>query len=150
MSTTTTLLMSVSIGISLFTLTFLLGYIHLTYSINSNLLKWLFLPTLGYGITLGFNSFIQRISCSSVNIIQIAMGSLPVPIAIILFLLLSLMSFIRSPVESALPSNLRDNYGGIFAIAFYMFWAGMFGESVSSGFAQSCVDNQSVGSPLPK
>ena len=138
MGTTNTLWMSACIGISLFTLTFLLSYLHLTYRINANLLKWIFLPTLGYGITLGFNSFIQRVSCGSVNISQIAMGCLPIPIAIIFFLLLSLMSFVRNPVEKALPLIMRENYGGIFAIAFYMFWAGMFGESLASGFAQNC------------
>jgi hypothetical protein len=130
--------MSVCIGISLFTLTFLLAYLHLNYNFSLGLLKWILLPTLGYCITFGFNSFIQSVSCGSINITQIALGSLPVPGFITIFLLLSLMSFVKSPVISAVPPNLRFNYGEIFAIAFYMFWAGMFGESISSGFAQSC------------
>lgn len=150
MSSTKTFWLSLCIGVSLFTLTILLAYVHLTYNINSNLLKWLFLPTLGYIITIGFNSFIQNIFCGSINIKQILIGSLSVPIAIILFLILSYFSFVRYPIESAVPSNLRDNYGGIFAIAFYMFWAGMFGESFSSGFSQSCSNQSSVGNPLPK
>jgi hypothetical protein len=130
--------MSVCIGISLFTLTFLLAYLHLNYNFSLGLLKWILLPTLGYCITLGFNSFVQSVSCGSININQIALGSLPVLGFITIFLLLSLMSFVKSPVISAVPPNLRFNYGEIFAIAFYMFWAGMFGESISSGFAQSC------------
>lgn len=138
MSTTNTLWMSVCIGISLFTLTFLLAYLHLNYNFSLGLLKWILLPTLGYCITLGFNSFVQSVSCGSININQIALGSLPVLGFITIFLLLSLMSFVKSPVISAVPPNLRFNYGEIFAIAFYMFWAGMFGESISSGFAQSC------------
>ena len=138
MSTTNTLWMSVCIGISLFTLTFLLAYLHLNYNFHIGLLKWILLPTLGYGITLGFNSFVQSISCGSVNIQQVALGSLPVPGFIIGFLCLTLLMFVKSPVINAVPPNLRFNYGEIFAIAFYMFWAGMFGESLSSGFAQSC------------
>jgi ABC-type nickel/cobalt efflux system permease component RcnA len=98
---------------------------------------------------LGFNSFIQSITCGSVNIKQIALGSLSVPVAILLGLILSLSSFIRSPVESAFGSKERGAYGLIFAIAFWMFWAGMFGESFSAGFAQSC-GIQSSGKPLPK
>lgn len=138
MSTTNTLWMSVCIGISLFTLTFLLAYLHLNYNFNIGLLKWIVLPTLGYGITLGFNSFVQSVSCGSVSIKQIALGSLPVLGFIMGFLVLTLMNFVKSPVISAVPPNLRFNYGEIFALAFYMFWAGMFGESLSSGFAQSC------------
>ena len=138
MSTTTTLWISVAIGIALLTITLLIGYLHITYKINGNLLKWIVLPTLGYLITIGLNTFIQSISCGSINIKQIAMGSLTVPIAIIFFLVLSLASWIRSPIESAIPFNLRAEYAGIIAIGFYMFWAGMFGESIASGFAQSC------------
>ena len=66
------------------------------------------------------------------------MGSLSIPIAILFFLILSLSSFIRSPVEIAVPSYFRAKYAGIFAVGFYMFWAGMFGESLASGLAQSC------------
>jgi len=137
--------MSVAIGIALFTITLLIGHISMSYNINANILKWIVLPTVGYGITLGFNSFIQSVTCHSINISQIAMGSLSVPIAILLFLLLSLSSFIRSPVEAA----FKGSASMLYAIAFYMFWAGMFGESIASGFAQSCA-SQSVGKPLPK
>jgi hypothetical protein len=149
MGSTNTFILSLCIGVSLFTLTLLLAYVHTTYNINLTLLKWVVLPVLGYGITVGFNSFIQVINCGSVNIKQIALGSLSVPLAILVGLVLSLSSFIRSPVESAFGSNERGLYGLIFAIAFWMFWAGMFGESFSSGFAQSC-GTQSVGNPLPK
>jgi len=138
MSTTTTLWISVAVGVALFTITLLMGYLHTTYKLNGDFLKWLVLPTLGYLITLGLNSFIQSVSCGKVKIQQIAMGSLSVPIAILLFLILTLSSWVRSPVTAAVPFNLRAEYAGLLAVGFYMFWAGMFGESVASGFAQSC------------
>uniref|UniRef100_A0A6C0HEK6 Uncharacterized protein n=1 Tax=viral metagenome TaxID=1070528 RepID=A0A6C0HEK6_9ZZZZ len=138
MSTITTFWISTTIGIALFTLTLLFGYLHTTYGIDANFLKWLLLPTLGYAITIGLNSFLQSTVCGKVRFQQIAMGSLTVPIAILFFLILSLSSFIRSPIESAIPYSLRAKYAGLFAVGFYMFWAGMFGESISSGFAQSC------------
>jgi len=134
----TTMGLSMAMGIVLFTITILFGHLHMTYNIHADFLKWLVLPTLGYGIAIGLNSFIQSVSCGSVKIQQIAMGSVSVPIAILLFLFITLSSFIRSPVESAVPLYLRAKYAGIFAIGFYMFWAGMFGESLASGFAQSC------------
>ena len=134
MGSTTTLVMSLAIGVALIGVTLFMGYLSSTYNISANMLKWVVLPTVGYGITLGFNSFIQSVTCGSVNIKQIAMGSLTVPIAILLGLLLCLSSFIRSPVEAA----FRGTDPMIYAIAFYMFWAGMFGMSIASGFAQSC------------
>jgi len=149
MGSTNTFILSLCIGVSLFTLTLLLAYVHTSYGVNLTLLKWVVLPVLGYGITIGFNSFIQAINCGSVNIKQIALGSLSVPLAILAGLILTLSSFIRSPIESAFDSRQRGEYGLIFAIAFWMFWAGMFGESFSSGFAQSC-GVQSLGNPLPK
>jgi hypothetical protein len=138
MSTTTTLWISVAVGIALFTITLFIGYLHITYNLNETMLKWILLPTLGYAITLGLNTFVQSISCGKVNIQQIAMGSVMVPIAILLFLMLTLSSWVRSPVESAVPFEMRAQYAGLLAVGFYMFWAGMFGESVASGFAQSC------------
>ena len=134
MSSTTTLVMSLAIGFVLFTITLFIGYLSSTYNISANMLKWVLLPTVGYGITLGFNAFIQSVTCRSVNIKQIAMGSLSVPIAILIGLVFSLSSFIRSPVEAAFVGN----HAMLYAIAFYMFWAGMFGMSIASGFAQSC------------
>ena len=150
MSTTTTLWTSVAVGTVLFTITILLGFINIQYDINANFLKWIVLPTVGYLITIGFNAFIQSTVCKSINIKQIAMGSLSVPITILIFLLLSLVPFIRSPIEEAVPYKLRDKYSVLFAIAFYMFWAGMFGESVASGFSMSCASQTQVGNPLPK
>jgi hypothetical protein len=115
-----------------------MGYLNITYKLNADLLKWFLLPTIGYLITLGLNSFIQSVSCGKVKVQQIAMGSLSVPIAIFFFLLLTLSSWVRSPVEMAVPFAMRAKYAGLLAVGFYMFWAGMFGESVASGFAQSC------------
>ena len=134
----TTMGLSIAMGIVLFTITFLFGHLHMSYGIHADFLKWLVLPTVGYGIAVGLNAFIQSVTCGSVKIQQIAMGSLSIPIAILFFLILSLSSFIRSPVEIAVPSYFRAKYAGIFAVGFYMFWAGMFGESLASGLAQSC------------
>ena len=144
----TTIWASVGLGVAFFTITVLFGHMARTYNINGNFLKWLLLPTVGYLITLGFNAFIQSIKCKTVNIKQIAMGSLTAPISIIFFLLLTLSSFVRSPVEATVPFALKAKYAGLFSLAFYMFWAGMFGESIASGFAMSCPSQD--GSPLPK
>ncbi len=137
-STSSTLWISMTVGVGLVTFTLLLGWMNIQYNINGNFLKWLILPTLGYGLAFILNTFIQRTTCGSTNLAQIAKGSITVPLAMFGFLLLTLLQRIRSPVEVSVPPELRARYGGIFAIAFYMFWAGMFGESVAAGLAQSC------------
>jgi hypothetical protein len=139
MSTTETLGLSLALGVILFGMTLLFAWMSDVYGVNHTFLKWLVLPTLGYCVALGLNSVTQYVSCNgSVNINQISLGSIPVVISIYTFLLLTLLAFVRAPIQSALSPNLRLKYGTTFSIAFYMFWAGMFGEAVSGGFAQGC------------
>jgi hypothetical protein len=132
---TQTIGMSFAMGLGLFSFTMLLGWMAANYGLNENLLKWIVLPIFGFGAAFGANSILQLTSCSKFNPVQIATGSGFVLLAILSFLLLSLLSFVRSPIASILPSQ---KYGKLFAISFYMFWAGMFGEALASGLAQSC------------
>ncbi len=125
-------------GLALFGLTMLLAWASITYNWNQNLLKFLLLPTLGYGLALAFNSLLQYTTCTTVKIEQIAIASVPILLAIGAGLLLTLFPFIRSPIESIFSGSTKLVYGGAFAIGFYMFWAGMFGEAIASGMAQSC------------
>jgi hypothetical protein len=138
MSTTQTLGLSFAMGSCLLGITLLLGWLSNEYKLNANLLKWLLLPTLGYCIALGLNLFMQYVSCGKVFVEQIALGSIPVLVSILIFLLLTLVGFVRAPIQSAVPLVLREKYGGILSIGFYMFWAGMFGEAISGGIAQGC------------
>lgn len=130
--------LSFAMGTALFATTIILGWISMQYNWNANLLKWLILPSIGYGVALGINSATQYITCKQINIEQIAISSTTIPVAIYAFLLLTLISFIRKPIEMAVPVSYQAQYGGLFAIAFYMFWAGMFGEGLGGGFSQAC------------
>jgi hypothetical protein len=138
MSTEITLSSSIAIGVSLVSIVFLLGWLKDQYGININFLKWLILPLITLGLSLATNSIINYTVCKKVNISQIAYSSIFVVLSVILFIGLSSIGFLQSPILSAVPQYLHSNYGYIFVLAFYMFWAGMFGESFASGFAQSC------------
>jgi hypothetical protein len=139
MSTTETLGLSLALGVILFGMTLLFAWMSDVYGVNYTFLKWLVLPTLGYCVALGLNAVTQYVSCNgAINISQLSLGSIPIVLSIYFFLLLSLFGFVRAPIQSALSMNLRLKYGTTFAIAFYMFWAGMFGEAISGGFAQGC------------
>ncbi len=130
--------LSFAMGAALLTSTVLLGWISIQYSWSANFLKWAVLPALGYAVALGINAATQYISCKTLKIEQIAITSLSIPIAMYVFLLLTLISFIRKPIEMAVPMSYKAQYGGLLAIAFYMFWAGMFGEGLAGGFSQTC------------
>ena len=125
-------------GLALFGFTMFLSWIHITYGWNANMLKWLLLPTLGYIFAFGLNSLLQYTTCTSVKIQQIALASIPVGISILVGLLITMVPSIRNPISSILTGSTKAVYGGSYAIAFYMFWAGMFGEAIASGMSQSC------------
>jgi hypothetical protein len=138
MPTGTNVGLSLTMGMALGAIALTAGWISIRYGINPNLLKWIILPTVGYGIAVAINAFVQQISCGFVRMEQIALGSLSVLGAILFFLVLTLMSSIRYPVEQAIDGAYKEKWAGVFAVAFYMFWAGMFGESFAGGLAQSC------------
>jgi hypothetical protein len=138
MGSAQTLGMSAAMGASLIGITILLGWLHIQSGWNDNMLKWFLLPTLGFLVAFGLNSILQYTTCNTVKLKQVAYGSSTVLIFILLGLILTLSSTVRSPIESIVPAPYKSSYGGIYAIAFYMFWSGMFGEAIASGFAQSC------------
>jgi hypothetical protein len=129
---------SIAISLALVTTVFLMGWLKDQYALNINFLKWLFLPLLSFGFALGINSIINFIICKKVNILQISYSSIFVLISVLVFLGISGIGFLQSPILSAIPQYLHQRYGYLLVLAFYMFWAGMFGEAIASGFAQGC------------
>ena len=137
---------SVNIGFSLATsvwlsaLYFFLGWLSLKYNWNMYILQWAIFPVIAYFISLGMNTVAQSISCHKVSLPHIAFTSLFVPGFILVAFLLTLIPFIRSPIEVVISPSSRPLYGSIFAISFYVFWATMFGEAISVGTATACVN----------
>jgi Na+/H+-dicarboxylate symporter len=129
---------SISVAIGLVTAVFLMGWLKDQYTMNINFLKWLVLPLVSFGLALGVNSTINYITCKKVNISQISYSSIFVLLSVLLFIGISGIGFLQSPILSATPQYLHQNYGYLLVLAFYMFWAGMFGEGIASGFAQGC------------
>jgi hypothetical protein len=138
MAKTQTFAVSFALGSILFVLTLFLGWLSTSIQVKFSYLTWMLLPVLAYGLALGVNSGVQAASCGSVKIGQIALGALVVPVTVLIGLTLTLSSFVRSAVSVAVPLSMRQMYGDVVAVGFYMFWAGMFGEAFSGGFATSC------------
>ena len=139
MGTTTTLALSFAVGIALFGSTIILGWLSTTYKWNENFTKWIVLPVISFVVTFLINIIVQTITCKKTEYPKIASGAILVPVFVLCGLLISLSGLIRSPIESAIPLASRLKYGSLFAIGYYVFWAGMFGEAFSGGFAQACL-----------
>jgi hypothetical protein len=137
MATTQTLALSLGMGIIMVALVVVCNWAVNYAKISGTLLQWIVLPALAYCIALGLNTSIQLISCGTIHIKQLALGAVSVPAAVLGFLLLTLIPFVRAPISQILPLKFRSmgDYG---ALVFYMFWAGMFGEAMAGGLAQSC------------
>ena len=102
------------------------------------LIKWTFVPGLGYCIALGFNALMQNISCNKVDIGQIALLSTFTPIGIITGLIITrMLPFLLYPIKAAAPQLSKETVDGI-SIAFVTFWASLYSQIISSTFASSC------------
>lgn len=126
-------------GLALLTATVLIGWFSQTYNgFSFQTLLWIILPVLSFIFTLALNTGVQSLSCSSINLKQTAMNSIFTPIFVIAFLAISWISAFQSPIIGILPVGLSQNLQEVIAYSFFMFWAGMFGEGLGAGFAQSC------------
>lgn len=108
-----------------------------TYLIT--LIKWTFVPGLGYCIALGFNALMQNINCGNVKIGHVALLSTFTPIAIIIGLLITkFLPFLLYPIHAAAPQLSPDVVNGI-SVAFVTFWGSLYSQIISSTFASTCI-----------
>lgn len=91
---------------------------------------------------IGFflNTLIQYLACSKINVVQVASASgIPAGITAAVIGLFGILPSIESVVYSVLPETLTPIYKKSISQGFYLFWSGMYGQLISSGFAQSCI-----------
>lgn len=100
------------------------------------------IPLFSYLSGLGLNSLSQYIYCNKVSISQVAMVSTFAPIFVVVFSLLAWFApFLRSPVESILPLTADVDMKYALGFAFYLLWAGIYGQNIAAGMLQSCPSN---------
>jgi hypothetical protein len=92
------------------------------------------IPLFSYVFSLGLNSLTQYISCGTVVFGQIALASIFNPIFVL-------------PEQ---PTDVLKQEGDttmkmVLSYAFYILWGGIYGQTYSAGFAQSC-----PGASVPK
>ena len=97
------------------------------------------IPVVSYLSGLGLNSLSQYIYCNKVSLPQVALVSLFAPAFVVGFtLLVWFLPFLRSPVESILPGTADLDMRYAMGFAFYLLWAGIYGQNLASGMVQSC------------
>ena len=125
---------------------------------TQNLSIWIGLPFLSFLLSAALSLGGQQLACGSIDASSAFLGSVWTPLSVWLFLIISSFSIMRAPVVSLFSvgdidcrkpksaaggSCLSDieiktpAYKGI-AMAYYVFWGVMFGQTVSSGFSQVC------------
>ena len=99
----------------------------------------LVIPVLSYVSGFGLNSLSQYIYCNKISVSQVALVSTFAPAFVIAFsLLVYFLPFLRSPVESILPLTADGDMRFAMGFAFYLLWAGIYGQNIAAGMLQAC------------
>lgn len=110
-----------------------------------SLFLFVVLPLLSFLMSLVINWFLQYMYCGSVSVNGITMAAAVSPITTLVLNGLSyLMPFLRSPIKQLLPELPQENpeeatfVQDIWGYAFYLFWAGVYGQTIGSGMIAAC------------
>lgn len=96
-------------------------------------------PPVSFALGFFFNALLQYMGCSALNFSQIILNSLFSPgLATFFLLLCRFVPDIESPIRSVLPLTLTPVYQKAISQGFYMFWSGLYGQVLASGFVQIC------------
>ena len=129
-----------SFGNALLLVVFIFAY-NMFFLNNNRIVFWVVFLIFGFAMNFLFNSLAQLNSCENVNIEHVAKNSIWVPLWMLIFLGLSSIGILSNPVRSALPVSVQmkgDVEVNSYVNAYYMFWAGLFGQMLSTGFSMSC------------
>jgi hypothetical protein len=140
----TSAIVGISFGIALLLCTYILAY-NLTIGCSPFFSR----PTVFWitfflwGLTVNFmgNLFVQLSSCDRVNYEHILKNIFWIPGFMAVFLGLSSLPFFSGAVEKALPASvlaIGPREVVAYTNAYYMFWAGLFGQMISGGFSSMC------------
>ena len=97
------------------------------------------LSVVSFVVALLLNTITQYMSCGKLNAIQLASTSaIPAGITGAVITSIYLMPFFESPILNVLPETLTPIYKKALSQGFYVLWAGLYGQLLSSGFVQIC------------
>ncbi len=105
-------------------------------------------PLLAFLLSLFLNWFLQYMYCGAVSVNGITMAAAMSPLTTeVLVALAYFMPFLKGPILQLLP-ELPQQAGepledatfarDIWGYAFYLFWAGVYGQTIGSGMIAAC------------
>ena len=115
--------------------------------VKSSTVLFLFLvfPAVSFFISMLMNVFLQYLYCGSVSIGKTATASAITPLSTgIAALLAYFLPFLRGPIGQLFSESPQDNLEeatfikDIWGYAFYLFWGGVYGQTIGSGMISSC------------
>lgn len=102
-------------------------------------------PILSFFTSAFINWFLQYLYCGAVSVPGVFTASVSSPIAtVILAGLAYIMPFLRSPVSQLFPelTQVPPEEAAftkeIWGYSFYLFWAGVYGQTLGSGMIAAC------------
>ena len=105
-------------------------------------------PFLSFLLSLFLNWFLQYMYCGAVSVNGIITAASMSPLNTFILMGLSyIMPFLRSPVTQLLPELPQDSQQNpeeaafardIWGYAFYLFWAGVYGQTIGSSMIAAC------------
>lgn len=110
---------------------------------------WLFLfgiiPVLSFLTSMFLNWFLQYMYCGAVSISAISLAASISPMFVAGLSLFSyFISFLRTPVTQLIPELPQDSpeeakfARELWGYSFYIFWAGLYGQTIASGMISAC------------
>jgi len=95
-------------------------------------------PLLSLILVFLASAYIQYLSCSKINWLNLFKYIIPTPfIQISIWALLYMFPILRWPIEGLIQEQTPELRKGV-SSAFYGFWMGLYTQSLMNAFAQSC------------
>ena len=124
-----------------------LFYAFLPDSVRNMIALYLFviIPILSFCTSLFLNWFLQYMYCGAVSVTSISIGASMSPMLVFVFSIFTyFLPFLRSPVTQLLTELPQDSPEDakfareIWGYCFYIFWAGLYGQTLASGMLAGC------------
>lgn len=103
------------------------------------------IPALSFLTSLFINLFLQYMYCGSTNINSTSMAASISPLSTVVLGGLSyFLPFIRLPISQLFPELPQESLEeakfarDIWGYSFYLFWAGVYGQTIGSGMIAAC------------
>jgi hypothetical protein len=102
-------------------------------------------PLFAFLLSLFLNWFLQYMYCGAVSVNGITMAAAMSPLTTeVLVALAYFMPFLKGPILQLLPELPQESpedaifSRDIWGYAFYLFWAGVYGQTIGSGMIAAC------------